>query len=158
MKAHSPRTQPLVIGVGSPHGDDVAGWEAVSLLRELHPTQAEYHKAAVPHDLIDWIIPDRPLHLIDGLHAEIEHWQCHQITNLTSDTTPFITNLASASSHQIDLLAVLKLAESLQRLPAQLWLWTIPIRETRAGFPMRLETRQLVQQLAEALGRHLIHA
>lgn len=158
MNVHSPKPKPLVIGIGSPHGDDVAGWEAVSYLSNLHPTLAEYHTAAVPHDLIDWISPDRPLHVIDGLHAETEHWQCHTITNLTADTKPFITNLASASSHQIDLLAVLKLADTLQRLPAQLCLWTIPIRETRAGVPMRPETGQLVQQLAQALGQHLSHA
>ncbi len=81
MSASTESARPgLVIGVGSPHGDDRAGWQVIDQLAEMwaaeHPLLDEealptaqawqLHKAVVPHDILDWLTAAAQVHLIDA--------------------------------------------------------------------------------------------
>lgn len=88
LKSHP---QVLVVGIGSSHGDDMAGWEVVDRLLDdrlsaatsqlkaddasigdrrplalRDSSQVELRKASVPHDLLDWLEADRVTHLVDA--------------------------------------------------------------------------------------------
>ena len=54
----------VVVGIGSPHGQDVAGWEVIDALeRWLRSAgggqslaRVSIQKAVVPHDVLDWLV------------------------------------------------------------------------------------------------------
>ncbi len=56
----------IVIGIGSPHGDDRAGWEVIDRLHDVVPQRIVLRKASVPHDLLDWLDVTTETHLIDA--------------------------------------------------------------------------------------------
>ena len=60
----------LVVGIGSPHGDDQAGWLVVERLRDLLPkSSAEFHVAQSPTDLLNWLEDHETLFLVDAIEA-----------------------------------------------------------------------------------------
>jgi Ni,Fe-hydrogenase maturation factor len=143
----------LIVGIGSPHGDDQAGWKVIERLEPLQwqwPS-VELRQATVPHDLIDWLEGKATLHLIDGcicnghvsdgdnLPYQRFEWVEDAIdleSSLRFEDTeqrPLATTvlerrieLRSGGSHQIDALSVLELAACLHRLPKQVVIWAIP--------------------------------
>jgi hydrogenase maturation protease len=100
------RTRPIVvIGIGSPHGDDRAGWEVVDrlsiarnepeALAEPHRKQSAsasgsdskvvvLHKASVPHDILDWFDVQSPTHIIDASCDPLSEVRCFAITQSIS--------------------------------------------------------------------------
>lgn len=133
---------PLVIGIGSPHGNDQVGWEVIEQLTAQADNRClgEFRKAAVPHDVLDWLVAERSVHIVDALVSEAD-----EPIRLTIAPDPHgslqasfrdaddiehncaFPNLPSNSSHHFDLLSVLQLAHALGKLPNQLVLWAIPI-------------------------------
>lgn len=87
------QTAITIVGVGSPQGDDQAGWMVIDLLRKAEQTAlcnpystrqcpVSLHHVAVPHDLLDFISQSSTLHVIDavkyvGVPAESE--DCHSV-------------------------------------------------------------------------------
>lgn len=78
----------LVIGVGSPHGDDQAGWEVVKRLggdfKEISSHSAGqqqlvyFRTAVVPPDMLDWLDGVDTAHVIDaciGGHSAVQRFQ-----------------------------------------------------------------------------------
>ena len=67
-------TLTAVIGIGSPHGDDRAGWLVVDRVAEWSSRfggrrpQLRFTRAKVPHELFDQIGEVQVLHLIDAYH------------------------------------------------------------------------------------------
>ncbi len=138
----------LVIGIGSPHGDDRAGWEVIERLEKLGLEQFEQpillRKATVPHDIFDWLHRDTKTHIIDACRSTDASVQRHEIDqddsgglHLTSAAFETSTNIGAAfeilqsgSSHQFDLLSTLQLAAALGNLPPHIILWTIPMATT----------------------------
>lgn len=58
--------RPLVIGLGSPHGDDQAGWLVVCVLQERGWNNADARLLAQPVDLLDCLPTNRRLLLCDA--------------------------------------------------------------------------------------------
>jgi hydrogenase maturation protease len=115
----------LIVGIGSPHGDDRAGWTAIEQLQSKSLEEVELRQAKVPHDVIDWIDECTEVHIIDCCRVKSAdlilrrfEWSDTPIDNEL--------NLRSAGSHQIDIISVLRLAASLNRLPVHVVLWAIP--------------------------------
>ncbi len=115
----------LVVGIGSPHGDDRAGWTAIEQLQSRNFDDVELRQAKVPHDLVNWIDACTEVHIID----------CCRIENAASILRRFEwldtpidrgLNLRSVGSHQIDIVSVLELVACLNRLPVHIVLWAIP--------------------------------
>ena len=72
----------LVVGIGSPYGDDQAGWIIVQQLRNLHnSTHSTIRQAAAPANVLDWldkverlIICDACAQELGRLPARVEIW------------------------------------------------------------------------------------
>lgn len=60
-----PEAVPLVVGIGSSHGDDRAGWAAVDALADLVGNRSILRKAAVPIDMLNWLNNVHELHIVD---------------------------------------------------------------------------------------------
>ncbi len=116
------RRSTLIVGVGSPHGDDQAGWlVAERLAADLDENDAAVRKAAAPIQVLDCLEGVERLILCDacrglGRVGELRRW-----------TWP-AGELAGASwsgSHGLSLTATLQLAERLNRLPKQVVIWAV---------------------------------
>jgi Ni,Fe-hydrogenase maturation factor len=59
----------LIVGVGSAHGDDQAGWLVADELARRLPDGSfiSVRKASVPLDFLDWLENIKVLHLIDAI-------------------------------------------------------------------------------------------
>ncbi len=109
------RTRPIfVIGIGSPHGDDRAGWEVIDRLTSARNQKslpasgiepealADFlrcgsasasgsigksvvlHKASVPHDVLDWLDVEAQTHIIDASYDTFADVRRYAITQDTS--------------------------------------------------------------------------
>lgn len=174
-----PSPPPLVIGVGSPHGEDRAGWEVVDRLgaMDLNCSPACFHKAAVPHDALDWFDPHTTTHVVDAMASRSDRLLRFEIvcsplgelqTLLTdqanSQQSVAFPALRSHSTHQFDLRSVLELAATLNLLPHSVVLWAIPIEgidtpQGTLGWSMSNTGAEKLAALPNAtLERHIRHA
>lgn len=112
----------LFVGIGSPHGDDQAGWRVADALRAMHlPAPIAIHKAQSPADLLNWLAGQRRLILCDACRGQgavgtIRQWRW-------PDTR--LAHIEFSGTHDLSLVSVLTLAASLKKLPEETFIWTI---------------------------------
>jgi hydrogenase maturation protease len=112
-----------VCGVGSPHGDDQAGWLlARAVAEELCPGESAQN-LRTPSDLLlcDELPPQ--LLICDACRSNAAEGTL-QLVRWPSEQ---FARHAASGSHDLDLLTVLSLLERLGRLPPQVWLATVQI-------------------------------
>lgn len=173
------RASCLIVGIGSPHGDDQAGWQVIEQLQSLERSKIELRKAAVPHGLLDWLGGVTVLHIIDSSVCELDNF-CVQRFDLRKQppsnefqwswipsqqkSTGIVTTLErplklrSAGSHQIDVLTVLELAACLDRLPKYVVLWAIPGHRYNASDAMSEGCQTAIQQCVTSIREELYDA
>ncbi len=175
-----------VVGIGSFHGDDRAGWEVIDRLsmRLSGLSHVALRKAAVPHDVLDWLNPQLRLHLVDACAADVPgvqrlevlgtnagHTFCGQASSEDGDATQGqawklndfqllrrLATLRSRSTHQFDLLSTLELASAIGSLPTRFTLWTIAIDSAQQNAELGNAARNRVVQCVERIERELTHA
>lgn len=103
----------LVVGVGSPHGDDRAGWKLVELLAPHLPTDVRAITLVEPLRLLDELAGVERLILVDACRSGMP---AGSIVRLTWPDPTFATR-HSHSTHGFSVAAVLALADQLGRLP-----------------------------------------
>lgn len=109
------------VGIGSPHGDDLAGWRVAAGLRERNLSGWDVHMAASPIDLLDWVRPDRPLWVADACRGDraAREWQVWRWP------TEELRVTWGGGTHDFSLPGVLSLGQRLGRLPNDVRLWGI---------------------------------
>lgn len=140
----------MIVGIGSPHGDDQIGWLAAeSLMQYRSEVDAVIKIAKTPSDLLDWLESDDPkpgrLVICDatsgaGRIGEIRVWQWP-----CSD----LEDLAMSGTHNLSLYSILKLADQLDRLPAEVVIWTIEGRLSQANSEMSPRVVEAVRQITD---------
>ena len=157
----------LVVGLGSNHGDDQAGWLVTEMLKELRSDSDSFisRRGRVPLDLLDWLDGVEILHICDaceisqvdkpsGSTRMLEYLR-GQNGRLADSTAPENTvtaaRIRTRGSHDFELPAVLQLAEQLGKLPDHVFLWAIPGSRFRPGDEISSETRLAVRIAAEQL-------
>jgi len=105
--------QTLIVGIGSPYGDDQAGWRVVEQLQRTLDTnrdhQIEIRLARTPGDLLNWVNRDQQLILCDACQGNkptgtIESW---------SWPAEGLSEVDWAGTHDLGLSTVLKLLDQL---------------------------------------------
>ncbi len=141
-----------ILGIGSPSGDDQAGWLTVdALLANGVPTDVDCHKldrpgaSLIPQlDNADWVI------LIDAMQsgAQVGHIQ-------RFDRQDWPGYGHGLSSHGVGVLDALSLAQALNSLPPRIDLYGIEIATVKpgdvAGEPVQAAAQRLARLLADAL-------
>lgn len=178
---HEART--LVVGVGSPHGDDQAGWKVIEQLERLQLPGIELRQASVPHDIVDWLDEQHALHIIDGWLSNVsvgdsddlihQRFEMVEDANDLESSLQFIDSrqrqsataihqrpieLRSAGSHQIDVFTVLELAACLKRLPKQVVIWAIPGQRFGPRDAITAGCQNAITSCVEQLSQELDHA
>jgi hydrogenase maturation protease len=160
---------PMVIGIGSPHGDDRAGWEVVERLGAQPRPYCQLRTAAVPHDILDWLQPEIVTHLVDANHCDVAEIGCYQVRYAAQDATDIrlVSNtgqaaeqleLRSSSSHHFDLMSTLRLAAVLKVLPVCCTLWTVPVVAAGKNGAVHPRTTAFITECVSLLSRSLEHA
>ena len=136
-------TFPCVVGLGSHHGDDQAGWLVVDELEKLGYPRALLRKIAHPSDLLDDISPSNPLVICDACQGEGIGGAIHYCQ---WPTNSFIA-LHSGGTHDLPLPQILELARQLARCPEVVQIWAIAGTEwseaARPGLPVQNASREL---------------
>lgn len=117
-----PPATTLIVGVGSVHGDDVAGWAiAEQLLQQLSATTACVRIAQSPLEILHWLDRRQTCVICDASHGAGDagvvrcwQWPCEEITRLRWSGT-----------HDVPLPQVLQLADQLGILPPEVAIWSI---------------------------------
>lgn len=142
----------LLVGIGSPHGDDQAGWLVAAEIKRRQADRPETltcRLAKSPSDLLDWL--DDVTHLIvcDCCESPAQpgelrlwHWPADGLVRTRS-----------SSSHQLGLTDVLDLATNIGRNPSRVEIWSIGggrfSPETEPSPLVRAACQRLALQLSE---------
>ncbi|TWT48049.1 hypothetical protein Pla22_50490 [Rubripirellula amarantea] len=120
----------LVVGIGSPHGDDAIGWLVADALKEsTDGGETRIEKAASPIEIFNAIDDCERLILCDGCSGlgspgDTRRWQW---------PSSEFGQVNWSGTHDFSLIATLQLGERLNRLPPQVVVWAIEIDTNRVG-------------------------
>lgn len=146
------RSETLVVGVGSPHGDDRAGWRVTERLAARVGSLATVRSVATPLEILDWLDGVRTLHVCDacrltGTAGCVYRWQWPDL--------PPDVGLSSWSSHGVALPQALALAGELDILPKTVTIWGIEIADAQPAAPLSAELEHVAAAVAEQIAGEL---
>jgi len=134
----------LIAGIGSPHGDDQAGWRvAERLASECDSAQLTVCSVKSPVALLDWLDGIRRLIICDacqglGRIGEVRRWVWPDCE---------LASVAWSGTHDLPLPAVLQLADRLGRLPQSVVIWSVEGAESETLTPLSAEVAAALPKL-----------
>jgi hydrogenase maturation protease len=144
----------VIIGLGSPFGDDQAGWRLVEILQRRPDVPARLRKVREATQLIDEIDGCNKLIIVDACHGVC---QMGAVTRLVWPDSR-IAKRHSHSTHGVGVCEALQLAERLGRLPAEVEIYGIEAGDCKPGREIRLEVLQAVAELESVIWAGLVEA
>lgn len=165
----SSQSRTLIVGLGSSHGDDRAGWHVVEDLAAAcrRRTDICLRRALVPLDLLDWVERTDNLHICDaceapdgagaGLHQL--RWDGSQLVDASASAqgrTIFATEMfRSRGTHDFGLPDVLRLAQATSGLPEHVTVWAVSGISFEPAEPMSPATMAAARRAVPAILRSL---
>jgi hydrogenase maturation protease len=141
-----------VLAVGSPHGDDQVGWEALRQLRRQLPAGVVAAAVADPLGVLDWLDGCACLVLVDACHSGAPPGTVVRLA-WPDDR---LAGRANPSSHGFGVAEVLALAEALGRLPPRVVLMGVDAAACQPGAalspPVRAALAELTRRVLEEVG------
>jgi hydrogenase maturation protease len=131
-----------VLGVGSPHGDDAAGWRLVERLRQ-HPGLAAHVNTVEPSRLLDHLGDCRRLILVDACRGDQPPGTLIRL----QWPDPLLRSQRRRSSHALGLGDALSLAETLGWLPLQVIFWGVEVSQCDPGEGLTPAVRRALPKL-----------
>ena len=141
----------LIVGIGSPHGDDQIGWRVADSLRAVASPAVEVREASTPSQLLDWLDGVDRLIVCDACQARrqmaaepagdalrIHRWQWPTLQ---------VSMLRSAGSHSFGLPQVLQLAERLGSLPSDVTVFGVEGSQFDAFASLSPDVESVVVQI-----------
>ena len=139
--SHVVETPLRLIGIGSPFGDDMLGWQALERLRDeldVFPHGAELHTLDRPgSSLIPLLEDGKAVVLIDAMQSGQSPGTVQRLS-----LSELLTQAQTPSTHSLGVAETLAIAEQLQVLPEKLFIYGVEMGAAAATwYP------QLLQQL-----------
>lgn len=140
---------PRVIGLGSHHGDDQAGWLVIDRLRERLFPHERLNRILHPADLLEVAEKTDALIICDacageGAAGKIDRWRW--------PAGPAVSTRHSGS-HDLNLYEVLELGRQLDCLPESVEIWTIQGSMWMPGSQPSAAVQRAAGELAESVTR-----
>jgi len=139
-----------VLGVGSPHGDDAAGWRVVEMLRR-RPGLCAHLAAVAPPQLLDHVSGCRRLILIDACRGN----QPAGTVIRLAWPDDLLRSQGRRSSHGLAVADALALADTLGWLPPQVIVWSVEVAQCEPGQELTPEVRRALPELERHVLREL---
>ena len=153
----------LIVGVGSPHGDDQAGWLTAEFLMRDCPenesgsppaSRVLTRRAAVPADILHWVEDVDSLHIID---ARQDSPPVGRLTRLRWPDSQ-ITETGIRQTHGLGVPDVLRLADTLGHLPTEVIIWAISGSSFLANSPPGKNLAAAIPEIANRIWREICNA
>jgi hydrogenase maturation protease len=144
----------VVAGLGSPFGDDQAGWRLVDMLQRRPQVPARLKKVNEATQLVDELDGCNKLIIVDACRGLC---QVGAVTRLRWPD-PRIARRHGQSTHGVGVCDALQLAEQLGRLPAVVEIYGIEVAECEPGREMCLEVLRAVTELEAVIAAELCEA
>lgn len=142
-------TLPLVVGLGSHHGDDQAGWLVLSRLREIGYPDEKLVTLKHPADILDVLDAEQSLVICDacigdGVPGAIRcfSWPADRLVYQRATI-----------SHDLSLGDVMDLGRQLQCFPQKAQIWTVKADSWTAGSEPSPEVQSASIRVADAIWR-----
>ena len=139
-----------VLGVGSPHGDDAAGWRVVEMLRRRPGLSAQL-AIVEPPQLLDHLQGCRRLILVDACRADRTPGTLIRL----QWPDELLRSQRRQSSHGLDVGDALALAETLGWLPPQVVFWGVEVSRCQPGEDLSPEVRLALPELERRILQEL---
>ena len=138
-----------VVGIGSPQGNDSAGWRVVENLQSRLPRSVCVVAASEPTRLLPLLGDYQRVWIVDACHSK----QRSGIITRFVWPDDRIDRRWTLSGHGIGLAEVLKLAETLGTIPRETIVYTIDVgcEPNQPGGPMAAEVAGAVRVLRQRL-------
>lgn len=120
-------TSEIVIGAGSPHGDDQAGWIVVDKLQDLLGNERRLEKVKAPVDLIDWLAEFDSVHIVDAVVGLAGGFKRLDFGNPAERKA--LQKFPATSTHSLGVYKTLELAESLGESVDHVTIWLVAASE-----------------------------
>jgi hydrogenase maturation protease len=144
----------LVVGVGSPFGDDQAGWRLVEMLQRHRHLPSRLKTIPEVTQLIDECEGCQRMIIVDACRSG---GTAGAVTRLHWPD-PRIAERHSQSTHSLGLFDALRLAERLGRLPPVVDIFGIEVSECQPGHEMSLEVLRTLAGLESVVLAELYEA
>jgi len=125
----------LIVGVGSPHGDDAAGWLVLDHLRGKVDSSVRLVSLREPVDMTFHLDGCRRLWILDGCRSGSPAGSVFRLV-WPDQRVQFTT---SPSSHGVNIDAALRLSEALGRLPTRVVIYTVELADSQPGASISAE-------------------
>jgi hydrogenase maturation protease len=137
----------LIVGLGSPHGDDQLGWVAIDRLRPLLPDAISARKVRDGFELLEVLEGHDSAVIIDaaapaGRPGSIRSFKW---------PSPELVHCIPLSSHGLGLVEAIQLAEALGRLPHHVKICTMEAQDTSPGAPLGDDIARQLDALVECV-------
>jgi hydrogenase maturation protease len=144
----------LFAGIGSPHGDDRAGWLVSDALAADPLPGVVVRKASVPIALLDWLDGVTFLGICDACRGEGPVGSIQRI-EWNSAATSTLARLRACGTHAFGLSAVLNLAHRLDRLPPRVVVWGIEGQQFQPGDNLSPSLAERLPEIAATIRKEL---
>lgn len=108
----------LIVGLGSPHGDDQLGWRLAERIAAARPPRATVRIARQPAEILHWLPAAGSLHVCDAYAGAVGKWRRWQWPEL-----PCPKGTPRTSGHSLSLADALAVAQEVGWLPGRVIIW-----------------------------------
>jgi len=137
----------LIVGLGSPHGDDQLGWVVVDRLRPRLAAGITADKVHGGLELLDALGGHHAAIVIDAAAPAGRPGTIRSF----AWPAPELARCALWSTHGLGLVQALQLAETLGRLPQRVRIYTIEAQDTSPGAPLSGNVARRLDAVVEAV-------
>ncbi len=139
----------LIFGVGSPHGEDSAGWRVVQLLKDRGDMTAL--EVGDVSDLLNHLPRRRRAVIVDACRSDPPS-RPGTITRLVWPDER-IASRHGGSSHGLDVGYALRIAEQLGSLPVEIVLYGIEIAASLPGDEIQTQVDAAIHEVADRIAK-----
>lgn len=147
-------TFPFIVGLGSHHGDDQAGWLVLERLRERHFPLTQMMRLQHPVDLLDVSNVEQSLIICDACCGSGDPGSIH-LFRWPSDQLSY---QRASGSHDLSLCSVMELGQQLGCFPKTADIWALEVEACSAGSEPSNPVRCAAMRLADRIWESHCHA
>jgi hydrogenase maturation protease len=142
-----------IIGIGSPFGEDQAGWKVIEMLQQTLSSQSKIEIVSYDRPgihLLSYIQNLECVYLIDAVKSGAVAGTIHRFENETINECHTLL-----STHDFGVVQTLKMGQALNMLPKKIILYGIEINPAQNDGFISEVTQQAIQLVSEKITHEL---